>query len=466
MSRAAYRLELILLLGLIFSCFSTSLVFGQAVTGIRDLPDGYVPASILSVSLDIEVEEAAAPNGVILNELIPIGWNICNTSPPYSSFEPTTGEVSWIFLAASVNDTDMDVSYELEVPANATGTQVFSGSVNYLTAGIPVSNELTGDVTIVEIGASELAVLGVNASTSKVVIQLKDSSSGLAVNNVWFSHLYEPLDLRVVPDISSNGAFELAVLSENTGTDKVIVQVKDSLTGLLVRNVWFSDTYTPLALDVLPDVNSNGASELAVLSENWSTDKVIVQVKDSLTGLLIKNVWFSDMYEPLALQVVPDINSNDAPELAVLSMNSITAKVVVQIKDSSTGLMVKNVWFSDTYTPLALDVLPDLNSNGSPELAVLSKNLITGKVVVQVKDSFTGLLIKNVWFSDTYEPLALQLVPDINYNGFSELAVLSKNLINGKVVVQVKDSFAGLLIKNVWFSDAYEPLALQLVPDN
>jgi len=299
-------------------------------------------------------------------------------------------------------------------------------------------------------GSSELAVLSGDSISGKVVVQIKDPST-TARKNIWFSSAYVPLALELLPDINSSGAFELAVLSTDWSTGKVVVQAKDWFTGLSVKNVWFSDAYAPLTLDLVSDINSNGYMELAVLSTDWGTGKVVVQVKDSFTGLLVKNVWFSTAYEPMALEVVDDLNSNGSPELAVLSADWSAGKVVVQVKDSFTGLLVKNVWFSTVYTPLALKLLPDLNANGSPELAVLSVDYDTGKVLVQVKDSFTGLLVKNVRFSNVYAPVALHVISDLNANGSFELAVMSVDSSTGKMVVQVKDSFTGLLVKNIWF---------------
>jgi len=300
-------------------------------------------------------------------------------------------------------------------------------------------------------GSSELAMVSVHPDSGMVVGQVKDSSTGLLLNNTWFGSVFAPVALMTVPDLNTNGSSEVAMLGANWSTGKVVMQVRDPLTGLSVVNIWFSDAYAPLAMDVVPDINSNGAPELAVLSTDWGTGKVVVQVKDSSTGLLVNNVWFSDAYEPMALEVVDDQNANGFSELVVLSMDRSTGKVVVQVKDSSTGLLVNNVWFSDLYTPLALKTVPDQNANGSPELAVLSVDYSTCKVLVQVKDSSTGLLVKNVRFSDTYAPVSLQVLSDLNANGSSELAVLSVNSRTGAVVSQVKDPVTGSVVKNLWF---------------
>jgi len=178
----------------------------------------------------------------------------------------------------------------------------------------------------------------------------------------------------------------------------VVVQLKEPPPRRVVRHVPFSALYGPMAFQVVSDINANGFPELAVLATDWVSGKVVVQVKDASTGLLVRNLWFSDMYAPVAFQVVSDINANGFPELAVLATDWASGKVVVQVKDASTGLLVRNVWFNDMYAPVALQVIPDLNANGSSELAVLTMNSSLGKMVVQIKDPLTGLLVRNIWF--------------------------------------------------------------------
>ena len=314
-------------------------------------------------------------------------------------------------------------------------------------------------------GFPELAVLSGHHSDGRVMIQVKDASTGLLVKNVWYSDTYRPLALLAIPDVNGNGASELCVLSADWDAGKVVVQIKDASTGLLVKNIWLSGEYEPLALEALPDLNGNGFCELAVLSRHGDTKNTVVQVYDSSSGLPGKNVSFGVQFEPLTLKMLADINGNGFPELAVLSWRWDAGKVVAQVKDSFTGLLVKNVSFSDMYTPLGLDVVPDINGNGLPELTVLSRHSSTGKVVLQVKDSFTGLLINNIWYSDKHKPLVLRVLPDVNGNGASELGVLSTDRSDRKVVVQVKDSFTGLSVKNVWFSGECEPMALEMAPD-
>jgi len=119
------------------------------VTGDRDLPDWYAPGSPMTTGLDLEVDEAHTPNGVIIKEYIPIGWGIASADPPYDSFNAATGELKWLFYGAAITDGGMDISYTLSVPQDATGPHSFIGVILFNDAnGDPVTMDIAGEGTI------------------------------------------------------------------------------------------------------------------------------------------------------------------------------------------------------------------------------------------------------------------------------------------------------------------------------
>ena len=74
--------------------------------------------------------------------------------------------------------------------------------------------------------------------------------------------------------------------------------------------------------------------------------------------------------------------------------------------------------------PLVLDVVtvPDMNANGSPDIALLMYYLpqsasCPGQVRVGIRDSLSGALIKNLWYGAQYEPIAIEVMNDYSGNG-------------------------------------------------
>ena len=95
--------------------------------------------------------------------------------------------------------------------------------------------------------------------------------------------------------------------------------------------------------------------------------------------------------------------------------------------------------------------LPDMNGNGSPEMAVLGVHE-AGYILAQIRDIQTGLLINNVFFNQHFPPQDFAVVPDISGNSVPELGVLGRHEI-GYVLMQLRDASTGSVVSNVWFNE-------------
>ena len=157
------------------------------VIAVRELPPAYLPGTELQVTLNLEVSETAVPNGIIVKEFIPEGWDVTASSPVFSDFNTGTGEIKWVFFGASVNDRDMDIVYQVEVPAGAGGEQWFEGEILF-TDG-------QGEEVILEVGGDE--------EISDAVLHPADSSSNWSIED------FELLDYIDLWAGGSVGDFEL-----------------------------------------------------------------------------------------------------------------------------------------------------------------------------------------------------------------------------------------------------------------
>lgn len=144
---------------------------------------------------------------------------------------------------------------------------------------------------------------------------------------------------------------------------------------------------------------------------------------------------------------VPDLNDNGAPEIALLYLDYKTNRHTVLIRDAKTHAETGKLLFgAGPIPPTGLAVLADLNGNGAPEIAVLSG------LKVQIKDAKdTALPSKTIsFFNSAYQARALSVMPDSNHNGFDELTVLGVQK-NGKITAQTRDSSTAELL----FSDTF-----------
>ncbi len=79
---------------------------------------------ILSVYINNE-----SPKGLIVNEHLPAGWEILESTPPYRSFNPSTGEIKWLFIGSDV--TNMKINYRLVKSSNSAAGFTFNGNYFY-----------------------------------------------------------------------------------------------------------------------------------------------------------------------------------------------------------------------------------------------------------------------------------------------------------------------------------------------
>ena len=105
--------------------------------------------------------------------------------------------------------------------------------------------------------------------------------------------------------------------------------------------------------------------------------------------------------------------------------------------------------------------LPDINANGFADVAVLME--VAGTRRVHVRDGITGALISDIGFgSDPFVGMAV--ITDISGNGIPEIAVVGTRP-DGNVRAQIKDSLTAAFVNNVFYGTAYSAIDIAVIPD-
>ena len=139
---------------------------------------------------------------------------------------------------------------------------------------------------------------------------------------------------------------------------------------------------------------------------------------------------------------IPDINGNGSPELAALRTLPDGAPNIIVI-DSDTNDQIKEITFdASAKTPTGITGLLDINGNGSPEVAVLLvKPNGTGQVVI--RDAETGAYLGAIsFFGKNWQAKAITS-QDSDGDRVSEISVLAEKDDGTEVVMQLKDSVSG-----------------------
>jgi hypothetical protein len=141
------------------------------------------------------------------------------------------------------------------------------------------------------------------------------------------------------------------------------------------------------------------------------------------------------------LQSLGDVNGDGTPEVAVLSHDDLTGRTKAVVKDAATGAWVASVAFGDG-APVEFATIPDANGNGTPELMLLA----SGPPKTRLRDSLSAQWLSTVRFDPRLAPLDVAAMPDRDGSGVSELALLGRHVGTGHVRVETRDALSGTLV--------------------
>ena len=295
-------------------------------------------------------------------------------------------------------------------------------------------------------GFQEIVVLGTTAA-GHARAHIRDSSTGVGVNALFYGTAFAAVDMAIVPDTNGNNVSEIAVLGQKTGGG-LRVQARDALTGSITSTTYFSSTIDPAGLLVLPDISGNSEPEFIVFGF-LTGGEVQAQMRDSATGAVIRNIRFGSLYVPSDLALVSDLSGDGAPDLALAGRRDDTGAARVEIKSTSDGSTISKAYLGTQDSPVQVLDIGDANTSGSSDIAVLVERAGGGGKVV-VRDGATGAQIRNTFFSKVNQALEIVDVADLNASGNPELAVLGDSTDSpGTSRVQVKDSIDGTPINEI-----------------
>ncbi len=303
----------------------------------------------------------------------------------------------------------------------------------------------------------EIAVVTYNSTLKKSTATVKNAQTGGLVQQIILDRRFVPIKANILPDLNSNGAPEIAVLGVRSSDQAVQVEVRDSLSGIKLSAMLFDPDFKPLDLGVVRDISGKGTAGLAVLQQ--SDTELRVQIKNALSDVQIGYINFSAGYKGIDLLVLGDLNGNRTKEIALLADNkTATAADTVQIRDSKTGELIRNISYGTGKDLQQLINLPDLNNSGGAELAVLRAN--TARVLV--KDAKTGLPVNTLDYAVS-QPFRLATVADSNSQ--TNLAILGVRVATGQPRADVHDPLSDTFINKVLFDNYGTTVGFIAIPD-
>jgi hypothetical protein len=263
-------------------------------------------------------------------------------------------------------------------------------------------------------------------------------------------HLLAYTGLAAVADIDGNNAPELAALRVLTDGN-VEVTIKDSVTKALINTVTFPNSDRMVrGLAALPDITGDDAPEVAVLFRRHD-GLGIVELRDAVSGNEIPALhFFGKAWESRAIASF-EANGDGVPDIAVLALTDDMSQARVRVRDAVNQVLVGSVRLpaapGDAYA--GLTALPDMNGNGSPEIAAL-RTRPDSKQEVIVKDLASGERIRTLHFNGA--DMQAGGLAAVQSGADPAVAVLYRSG-TGQGKVQIRNARTGAYVRTLTFVD-------------
>jgi hypothetical protein len=192
--------------------------------------------------------------------------------------------------------------------------------------------------------------------------------------------------------------------------------------------------------------------EIAILSTRDSDGRIVAEIKNAAGATLPTAVWFAPGHTAIDMVAVDDKDANGVPEVAVLSRRDSDGRNVVEIKNASGPTAPSAVWFAGGMTATAVRQIHDADSNGIPEVAVLSERDSDGRILVEVKNVFGATNPNPIWYSPGFTARGLATIADTDSNGVEEALVLMIRDSDGRILVQGRNAAGSPAPNDYWFS--------------
>ncbi len=210
---------------------------------------------------------------------------------------------------------------------------------------------------------------------------------------------------------------------------------------------------------MLDDLNGNGFPEVAVTLPG----SIQVLVKDVESGAVLQNEQvLPPDFTLVAFDKTPDLNGNGTEELAVVARSQTSGNAFVRVRDGLTGKAIANPTLPAGHEALAMTVVAD-DGFGNTVLAIAARNNATGQSFVFKRNAADASDMGTIPIALALWPIDLATVPNFSGDPGAELATLAVNTANGARRIQIKELSSGAFLRLHNLPSTRSPAALEAV---
>ncbi len=319
-----------------------------------------------------------------------------------------------------------------------TGARVDSGAIRP-HPGFPA-------LALAALDDGAIAILGVSPSGGLVLAQLRDPLSGAVTSNVFFGSGIVPRAMAVIenhPD-ASGAVLVLVGVDRLTGAGRVKLRIASN--GQNVGDLAIPMPFAPRDVAVVGNYGGTPSPELAVLAEHRDVGLTLVQVRDGSSGDLVRNLFYPSITDARSVAVIDDHPAAAGAVLAVFGTLRSNGSPVIELRDAQTGAFIRNVSTNSAFPALAFSVIPALPGTLASHVAALASTA-SGLGLVQMRSADDDTVFGNVFYGSAYLVRALAVLEDFAGSAAPELAVLGR--AGDSVRIQIRDAGSGAIVGEI-----------------
>jgi hypothetical protein len=186
----------------------------------------------------------------------------------------------------ATNDTGQIAAMVKDAGTNGFIKNVFFLNANWTPLkAVPLAAEGTD--------GPRVALLAANNNSGQLVVMVKEAASNTFLENLFpFGSAWMPEDIVAVEDQNGNGYSEIAVLAINESSGKPVIQLRDSDNGSFVRNINpLGSNWRVTQMVNAGDADGDTGDDLSVIGVRKSDRLEVIQTLRASDGSLVSNAF-------------------------------------------------------------------------------------------------------------------------------------------------------------------------------
>ena len=363
-------------------------------------------------------------------------------------------------LLVGLPDLNANGAGELAVIGNSGPfvAELRDGASGALLREIPILTadyRITGAIGIPDSdsdGKPELVVMAERKSDGRGSLQVYDLPVPDTVRRQDIGVNYRLLDMVSVGDADGNGESDVGILARRLSDDRGEILTRNLRGTVSGGRTVLASSGQALGIRRVPDADSDGTDEYAVLLRRRSDGRAMVQLADGVPAVANAPLFFSGGRVPVDLAVLPPSAAFSSPQLVVLMSRGAVIPHLVEFR-SATGLAgVVRINAMAGYAATALRSLADADGLGNPGIALLGVRHADAVLRVEARDVPGTPTVWATAFPATFEGLGMEVVENLDANPPPELAILQRKSLDATLRVVLRNATGAAGVRAVNFS--------------